>query len=930
MKPIKLVMSAFGSYAGKTEIDFTGQKNGLFLITGNTGSGKTTIFDAITYALYNETSGGERNGNMMRSQYAKAETETYVEFFFEYAEEVYRIRRNPDYRITRQLKNGKIKEQKVPAKVELFLPDGSVFPEKKNATDAKIVEIIGLTAEQFTQIVMIAQGDFRKLLYAKSDERKIIFSRLFHTRPYWRIQENLKRRSFEIDEKLQENRRAAEQEQARVIFPREELKELPLPEAVEKIRQMEKKLAEEHEQKRKECTLLNSRLAQAEEINKLFAELSKRQMEKERLEGEQPEEEQRTLRIAKALKAEKAALQEEKKKEKEAAIEKSAATLEKLEGWIEKYEITYREKETLLRELEEKNKIAEEETTKEIHKLEDSLASYEALNLAVSAEIAAESAYKEANAEFERKRKVKAAFLKELEQKQKQQEKELAAAAEKWERMSFLAQQAIDTYEEIYRSFLKEQAGVIAQSLCKGKPCPVCGSTEHPMPAKLSENAVSEQDAALAKKSREEAEKSREEAYEAFSALKAEIRENTVRLEQERKAFAKQEQSLEVEAKQRDWQEAAKETARIRKELSYPTEQKAHRALEALKAELLAKRREYGKEALANEKLKEELNMRQGQKLQEEKKKKQLEKELKQAEEAFEKALQKAEFVSAGEYREARLTERERQKLERESKEYREKCQENQGQLKALLKAVAGKEETDTAGWKEAVTEAERERKKLESERILMHTAYVTDAAVLEHCSAYMESRKQLEEEDWVIKSLSRTANGRLSGSAKIDFETYIQRQYFKQIIHEANKRLLTMSNHQFMLKLKEEAKAGRKSNEGLDLAVYSLVTDSERDIKTLSGGEAFLAALAMALGLSDIAMKKAGAVHLDMMFIDEGFGSLDDASRKQAIEVLNQLAGTKRLVGIISHVTELKEQIEHRLFVTRTDKGSKAVWEEE
>ena len=209
-----------------------------------------------------------------------------------------------------------------------------------------------------------------------------------------------------------------------------------------------------------------------------------------------------------------------------------------------------------------------------------------------------------------------------------------------------------------------------------------------------------------------------------------------------------------------------------------------------------------------------------------------------------------------------------------------------------------------------------------------MHTAYVTDASVMEHCSSYLEKKRELEEEDWVVKSLFRTANGRLTGSAKIDFETYIQRQYFKQIIHEANKRLLTMSGHQFMLKLKETSSSGRKSNEGLDLSVYSLVTDSERDIKTLSGGESFLAALAMALGLSDIATRKAGAVHLDKMFIDEGFGSLDEQSRKQAIEVLDELAGGDRLVGIISHVTELKEQIDHRLLVTRTDKGSKAVWE--
>ena len=227
------------------------------------------------------------------------------------------------------------------------------------------------------------------------------------------------------------------------------------------------------------------------------------------------------------------------------------------------------------------------------------------------------------------------------------------------------------------------------------------------------------------------------------------------------------------------------------------------------------------------------------------------------------------------------------------------------------------------------VVAQKQRQQELHEEILSMHTAYETDAKVVERCREYFAAHERLDAENQVLKRLYCTADGRLAGSAKIDFETYVQRRYFRQVIYEANRRLLTMSGHQFMLKLKETENSGRKSNEGLDLSVYSLVTDSERDIRTLSGGESFLAALAMALGLSDIAIRKAGAVHLDMMFIDEGFGTLDAQSRKQAIEVLSQLAGSERLVGIISHVTELKEQIEHRLYVTRTENGSEAVWEE-
>ena len=175
---------------------------------------------------------------------------------------------------------------------------------------------------------------------------------------------------------------------------------------------------------------------------------------------------------------------------------------------------------------------------------------------------------------------------------------------------------------------------------------------------------------------------------------------------------------------------------------------------------------------------------------------------------------------------------------------------------------------------------------------------------------------------------MHQTVNGKITKAAKIDLETYVQRQYFKQIISQANKRLLTMSCGQFILQLKSSEDVGKGKNEGLDLAVYSLVTDTLRDIRTLSGGEAFLAALAMALGLSDIVSRTAGAVHLDMMFVDEGFGSLDEHARKQAITVLQELAGEKRIVGIISHVSELKESIEKKLVVRKSDCGSSVAWE--
>ena len=311
MKPLQLTMSAFGSYADVTTIDFTKQDHGIFLITGDTGAGKTTIFDAITYALYDQTSGGERNGNMMRSQYASPEAVTYVDFSFAYGNTVYRIKRNPEYRILKQLKNGKEKEQRVAPTVELTMPDGLVFPEKKAATDAKIEEIIGLSADQFTQIVMIAQGDFLKLLYTKSDERKAIFTKLFKTDFYWKIQESLRRSSSEMDEKISENERAYAQEQAHIVRI-EGTEELPLDELVSTLKEKEKDMKKERGERQKQLDSWKEEFAKEQEKQKLFDSLEKLQQEKQFLEQQKDEQQRVTEQKRKADGAARVFVEEEK------------------------------------------------------------------------------------------------------------------------------------------------------------------------------------------------------------------------------------------------------------------------------------------------------------------------------------------------------------------------------------------------------------------------------------------------------------------------------------------------------------------------------------------------------------------------------------------------------------------------------------------
>lgn len=930
MKPLKLTMSAFGSYAGKNVIDFTGQQQGIFLITGDTGAGKTTIFDAITYALYNQTSGGERNGNMMRSQYAQPETETYVELEFLYRGQTYRVRRNPDYKITKTLKNGKIREQKVPHSVELTMPDGTVFPEKKNATDAKIIEILGLTADQFSQIVMIAQGDFLKLLYTKSDERKMIFSKLFRTDIYWKIQENLRRKSMEMDERIQENDRAFEQEKSRIILLPES-EELPLDELVERLRERLKDALKEQNLRRANVEELNKKITKYEEINKLFVSLEKIRQNGKELEARQAESKERRQQIENARKADKVLVAEQQNLRQQQEVEQSAQAIAKMTETLANDQEMFETLKTQQQEAEAKQKREAADIQKKMLALEQSFPSYEALQNARSEEQQAKKVWEDLGKISEESFHKKKAGIAALKEQQKRQEQVVEQTKKNWEQTSLSASESAKHYEHMYEAFLKEQAGILAENLSAGCPCPVCGSTVHPDPAKLSDHAVTELEVEQAKKTRAAAEEKRDLAYAAFEAEKTEKQKLAQAVEKEEADFvlaqtiAKQ-QRKEAEQNYVSLQKIAEQ---IREKLVYPSLAEAKKQYAAMQKALEAAEQEIAKKRQKVSELAEAMNTLKGQKLAEEENQKTAKKLAVKTEKEYAKLLEKSGFVSEETYHLAILPERSRSKLEREEKEYESQCLRQQSEQKLLEKQVSGKTYTDTTELNERLKVEKQALKEAEKTYMELHTAYENDRAVLQNCAVYLEKGKKMESEDQVIKSLSKTANGRLSGSAKIDFETYIQRQYFKQIIHEANKRLLTMSNHQFILRLKEEANTGRKTNEGLDLSVYSLVTDSERDVKTLSGGESFLAALAMALGLSDIVERSAGAIHPDMMFIDEGFGSLDAQSRQQAIEVLAELAGDSRMVGIISHVTELKEQIDRKLVVSRTDKGSRAVWTE-
>ena len=247
--------------------------------------------------------------------------------------------------------------------------------------------------------------------------------------------------------------------------------------------------------------------------------------------------------------------------------------------------------------------------------------------------------------------------------------------------------------------------------------------------------------------------------------------------------------------------------------------------------------------------------------------------------------------------------------------------------LEMLRQQTEGKEKTDLSSEKEKLDEVQAAQKVQRKNVLSLHSLNQKNRQAKTKLNQYFEAREALTSRYEMVNHLNRTANGMLNGSVKLDFETYVQRKYFKQIIHAANRRLSKMTSNEFILQCREIKDLSSQGQAGLDLDVYHLVNDSVRDVKTLSGGESFMASLSMALGLADIVQNTAGAISLETMFVDEGFGSLDDSARERAIQILQELAGEKGLVGIISHVNELKEQIDWKLAVTKTEQGSHAEW---
>lgn len=950
MKPMKITMSAFGSYGGRQEIDFSRTDRGIFLITGDTGAGKTTLFDAITYALFDETSGGRRDGDMMRSQFADEATPTFVEFLFDYGGQQYTIRRNPNYRriSKRRNKEGVYTFAMESAAVELTMPDGTVFPGKNKETNEKIREILGMDVNQFTQISMIAQGEFLKLLHAPSRERKEIFSRIFDTKIYWQIQNRLKEAGKELYIKLTENKNLLEHVLLNAQCPTEEFREkwkqaserletgqsavFELLGEMERFFGQQSKILKEQEQ-----SVVNSldavkvRLARAKEQNLQFirkqeTEASIQDIQRKLLAlGKKREEwEGHRVQLQRAMEERLPALTQE---------------LAEARSLIPKYEMLKQRQEeqkrlvknrTQVRKRLEQTKKQEEDLRKQLERMAESRKELEP-ELARLPEIRQQE--KECSTLFQEQKE-----LKRQQERMERQKEELKEGKNVAVKALKTLEEENRSYERYSRIYMEEQAGVLAEGLEEGSPCPVCGSTHHPKLAQLSREAVTKKQVEEAKKRREQAQQLLDQAQEAFLARKE-------KWEGEQRLFLYNGRRL-LGIKAAEMEENPENLLEMYQSQLNAALQKGESMLIQLKQQRirLEDMQERFQEQVSRQ---EELT---GQLALCTKKREALQDQVYEADLAYEKAAQSLQELEellsypskeAAEEHLSRLQEENRQlegkqkRVQETLNQIREQLAKGEGvleeqgkQLELLKTSLEGKEEVDISRFQQQEQELTVQKAELEERKVSLFSLKKGNMQTRKNLEGLYEEREKLTKEYETTETLSRTANGNLRQQVRLDLQTYVQRRYFKQIIGEANRRLVRMSGGRFLLRCRELDALGKQQEAGLDLDVYDMVTDHVRDVKTLSGGESFLAALSMALGMADVVQKTAGKVRLDTMFIDEGFGSLDEESRRKAIGILQELAGETRLVGIISHVSELKEQMDRKLIIWKDGKGSHAKWQ--
>ncbi len=1035
MRPIKLTISAFGPYASKQVIDFEELKGrNIFVISGKTGAGKTTIFDAISYALYGEASGESRETDSLRSHFADDNTETYVELEFELRGEKYTVNRVPKQKKKKARGEGYTEKS---ADATLTLPDGKVITKVKNVTD-KIIEILGITREQFKQIVMLAQGEFKKLLLADSVEREGIFRKIFNTYDFEKIQAELKDKAANLSKnrtkskhEMEINLKNIKGEHDIVIdeyvdFPLviEKLKDL-----LERDNNIYKTLNEEGKEVDNNLQVKNQEKAIIETNNNLLKEKEIITKALEELLSKEDEYKNKSKTIIDGKNA----------KEVKYIEDKLIETTKKLTKREEDYNLSLKNIDSLKLEQEEANKLLQIEESKEcdreklsveinnLNKLEEKIIELDSLNnkvmhLKQSAENSKLQIInnKKETEELKKSKEEKELQLKDiatLETKKVELESDIKAKnktldevrelfkvirsfqntyiehnnkAKEYKEFEVEYKKVKENYEKMDDLYKKEQAGILASKLQENEPCPVCGSTNHPNKATIKENLKipTKEELKVAKENLDKLEKENLEKINNLTTLNS---NKTTYLEQVNNHLSMLSATLNID------KTFNSETAKVVKNLG--TELKS--VIDKLKDELLkvidkislkekiekelnlitttinerehslikleeceknytteltqniTKIDEYKKEIPENitdlktlnnliEVKTKELNISKEKlaklRLENENLAKKLEGENSTSKEInksieelkleiannkanFNEAIKEQGFDNIQTYEDAKLQISMVESLEKEVENYNSELKLTKAKQEDIINKTKDIVFMDITTIDEEIRSIQNNKKELESKLRELHAIIVGNKTILKNVENLNIEFKEIEEEYKVLGELADLANGKKA--PYISFERYILASYFEDIIEAANIRLEKMTGDRFSL-IRKTSKSKGAGQKGLELEIYDNYTDSSRDVSSLSGGESFKASLSLALGLSDIVQSNAGGVSLDTMFVDEGFGTLDPQSLDNAIDSLLELQRGGRLVGIISHVEELKERIDAKLEVTSTSKGSK------
>lgn len=912
MRPLKLTIAGFGPYAGVQELDFASLgTGGLYLITGDTGAGKTTIFDAITFALFGEASGDNREPNMLRSKYAKAEDPTYVELTFAYAGKEYTVRRNPEYERAKSRGTGTTKQT---ADATLTYPDGHVVTKLKDV-DKSIREIIGLNREQFSQVAMISQGDFRRLLQADTKERQKIFRDIFGTTLFVTLQNQLKEKASQVREEREQAQRSIRQYIDGITCAldssmTEDVKkakagQLPMTDIMELLKKLlqedsaaQSDLDTQLTEVEKKIEIITAQLTQAQ----AYATAKESLTEQENAEGKQVaalEEAQSALNQAKTTIPEQDALSKQITQ-----IELLLPIYDELD--TKRNDLS--QAETLLSEAQNAESSAQANKTAltgEITKLKSEQASLGD----AAAQKEKLSAQRQQLVDTKKKYQTLTDDLDTLDEQRKllsnKQEVYLSADAE--------STRLLQEYETKNRAFLSEQAGIIASTLSEGTPCPVCGSTAHPQLAAISKEAPTEADVKKAKKDYDKAQKATEKASADASKQNGIVSTKEcailqqmdglmpgTTLDEGREVAQTQEAELTARIAELDAQIADTQIMIQRKaELDEKIPQKETSLVDAEKSLSSAKEQIAAHSASADslrsqiEELQTKLSY--ADKASAEREKKTLQSKLT----GLKKALSEAETAF---------------------NDRKEQLARTKATIEQLRKQLADSTEMDVDALEAEKKTLIAQKNTITTQQKVIHTRITTNTAAQKNISQKATEIDELDSKYAWRKALSDTANGTITGKEKLMLETYIQTTYFDRILERANIRLRKMSGGQYDLKRRRTA-ASMRGQSGLELDIVDHINTTERSVNTLSGGEAFLASLALALGLSDEVQMSTG-IRLDTLFVDEGFGSLDSEALSKAYLTLAGLTEGNRLVGIISHVAELKERIDRQIIVTKEKSG--------